>query len=600
MRPTHSPQALDLAVIGNNRIAALVDTRGRLVWWCFPRLDSDPIFCRLIAGDEEKGFSDVVLANFVRSESAYVVNTATVVTLLTAEDGSQVRITDFAPRFRNFDRMLRPPQLMRIIEPVAGLPHITIRVRPCQHYGKSVTRRVSGSNHITYGEPAMVRLTTDAPLSCIEDEASFALTHRLHLVLGADEPFSGEPASTVRDFERRTRAYWQEWVRRISIAYEWQEATIRAAITLKLSNFEETGGIVAALTTSLPESPHSGRNWDYRYCWLRDAYFVVKALNSIGATRTMEDYITYILSLAGEDEVLRPCYGIVPNADLKEWISPDLKGFENHGPVRFGNAAANQVQHDAYGSVILSAVPMFFDRRLPRPGGEHLFRLIEKLARRSAELALEPDAGIWEYRGRARIHTHSAAMCWAGVSRAGAIARRLGLSDRATHWEGLADRLGNTILERCWNEKRKAYSAGVDTTDMDASVLLMPELGLIDANDPRFLSTVAAIEQELVHGRHVLRYAAADDFGLPEAEFLVCRFWLIDALCLIGRRGEARERFADALTLRNHYGLFAEDIHRDTGRLWGNFPQTYSMAGLILSAMRLSRSWEERYWHASS
>ena len=593
-------QPLDLAVIGNNRIAALVNTIGRLVWWCFPRLDGDPVFCRLIAGDEEKGFSDVLLSGFVKSQSHYIANTATVVTLLTAADGSQVRITDFAPRFQNFDRMMRPPQLMRIIEPVAGLPLITIRLRPCQHYGKQVTRRVSGSNHITYGEPAFVRLTTDAPLSYIEEETSFALTRRLHLVLGPDEPFAGEPAATVRDFERRTRVHWQEWVRRISIAYEWQEATIRAAITLKLSNFEETGGIVAALTTSLPESPHSGRNWDYRYCWLRDAYFVVKALNSIGATGTMEDYITYILSIAGGDDALKPCYGIVPNADLTEWIAPDLKGFENHGPVRFGNAAANQVQHDAYGSVILSAVPMFFDRRLPQPGGEPLFRLIEKMAQQCAELALQPDAGIWEYRGRARIHTHSAAMCWAGLSRAGAIANRLGLTARAAHWNTLAARVGKTILERCWNEKRQAYSAGVGTDDMDASVLLLPELGLLDANDPRFVSTMAAIEQDLVHGRHVLRYAAADDFGLPAAEFLVCRFWLIDALSSIGRREEARERFADALSLRNQYGLFAEDIHRDTGQLWGNFPQTYSMAGLIFSAMRLSQSWEERYWHASS
>jgi GH15 family glucan-1,4-alpha-glucosidase len=597
-QPTAQP--LDLAVIGNNRIAALVDTRGRLVWWCFPRLDSDPVFCRLIAGDEEKGFSDVVLSGFVESESRYVVNTATVVTLLTAKDGAQVRITDFAPRFQNFDRMLRPPQLMRIIEPVAGLPLITIRLRPCQHYGKKVTRRVTGSNHITYGDPALLRLTTDAPLSYIEEETVFALTHRLHLILGPDEPFAGGPAATVQDFERRTRVYWQEWVRRLSIPYEWQDATIRAAITLKLSNFEETGGIVAALTTSLPESPHSGRNWDYRYCWLRDAYFVVKALNRIGATRTMEDYITFILSIAGGDAALKPCYGIVPNANLTEWISPDLKGFENHGPVRFGNAAAEQVQHDAYGSVILSAVPMFFDRRLPQPGGEPLFRLIEKMAQQCAVLALQPDAGIWEYRGRARIHTHSAAMCWAGLSRAGAIANRLGLTERARHWNGLAGEVGKTILERCWNDKRQAYSAGVDTDDMDASVLLLPELGLLDARDPRFVSTVAAIEQDLVHGRHVLRYAAADDFGLPEAEFLVCRFWLIDALCLLGRHAEARDRFIDALSLRNQYGLFAEDIHRDTGQLWGNFPQTYSMAGLIFSAMRLSKSWEERYWHASS
>jgi len=595
-----SAQPLDLAVIGNGRTAALVDRNGRMVWWCFPRFDSDPIFCRLIAGDEEKGFFDVVLEGFSHSTSQYERNTATVETILTAKDGSAVRIVDFAPRFRNFDRILRPPQLMRRIEPVAGMPRITIRLRPTQDYGKPMGRRVSGSNHITYGEPALVRLTTDAPLSYIEEETIFALVRPLTLVLGTDESFTGEPASTGREFHHRTNDYWREWVRRLYIAYEWQDPTIRAAITLKLCNFEETGGIVAALTTSLPEAAHSGRNWDYRYCWLRDAYFVVRALNRIGATKTMEDFIGFLFSIVGEEDELKPLYGIVPSRDLTEWIAPDLKGFEGHGPVRIGNAAVNQNQHDAYGSVILSAVPMFFDKRLPRPGGEPLFRLIEKMARQCEALALEPDAGIWEYRGRKRIHTHSATMCWVGLNRAGAIARRLGLAERAEHWGGLADKVGQVILERCWNEKRKAYTAAIDTEDMDASVLLMPELGLLDSADPRFASTVAAIENDLVKGRHVLRYAAQDDFGLPESEFLVCRFWLIDALCLLGRQQEARDRFEDALALRNHYGLFAEDIDPKSGRLWGNFPQTYSMAGLILSAMRLSKSWEERYWHASS
>ena len=594
------PQPLDLAVIGNGRTAALVDRHARIVWWCFPRFDGDPFFCRLLAGDEEKGFCDVMLDGLAHSASHYERNTATVITLLTAKDGSAVRVTDFAPRFRNFDRILRPPQLMRRIEPVAGMPRITIRVRPTQDYGKPMRRRVAGSNHITYGEPALVRLTTDAPLSYIEEETPFALTRAVHLVLGADEPFAADPATTAREFLDRTNDYWREWARRLSIPYEWQDATIRAAITLKLSNFEETGGIVAALTTSLPEAPNSGRTWDYRYCWLRDAYFVVRALNRIGATKTMEDFVAFVFSIVGEEEVLKPVYGIVPSRDLTEWIAPDLKGFEGHGPVRIGNAAVDQVQHDAYGSVILSAVPMFFDKRLPRPGGEPLFRVVEKMARRCATLALEPDAGIWEYRGRKRIHTHSAAMCWAGLSRAGAIAARLGFSDRAKHWNELADKVGGVILERCWNEKRGAFTAAADTEDMDASVLLLPELGLLDSQDPRFASTVAAIEQDLVRGRHVLRYAAADDFGLPESEFLVCRFWLIDALCLLGRGEEARARFKDALALRNHYGLFSEDIDPRTGTLWGNFPQTYSMAGLILSAMRLSKSWEERYWHASS
>lgn len=591
---------VDLAAVGNGRIAALVNSKGQLVWFCFPRFDSDPVFSRLIAGDEEKGFCDVILDRQVNASSHYERNTAVISTVLTADDGAQVKITDFAPRLRNFDRLLRPPQLMRIIEPVAGLPRIAVRVRPTQFYGNPMKRQVAGSSHVTYGEPPLIRLTTDAPLSYIQQETAFALTRPLHLVFGPDEPFMGDIASTMRDFCERTREYWREWVRRLSIAYEWQEASIRAAITLKLTTFDETGGIVAALTTSLPEAPHSGRNWDYRYCWLRDAYFVVKALNAIGATRSMEQYIAYILSIAGNADALAPCYGIVPSEDLTEWIAPDLKGFEGHGPVRIGNAAVGQVQHDAYGSVILAATPMFFDKRLPQPGNESLFRLLEKMAQKCADLALEPDAGIWEFRGKKRVHTHSGAMCWAGLSRTAAIAARLGLEDRADHWQKLSDSIGETLLKRVWNEKRQAFSAAEGIDDMDASVLLLPELGLIDAHDPRFASTVAAVEQDLVRGRHVMRYAAEDDFGLPETEFLVCRFWLIDALAALGRREEARERYQDALGLRNSYGLLAEDIHPQTGALWGNFPQTYCMAGVILSAMRLSQSWEDRYWRASS
>jgi GH15 family glucan-1,4-alpha-glucosidase len=595
-------QALDLAVIGNCRTAALLDTNARLVWWCFPRFDGDPLFSRLLAGEEEKGFTDVILDGQVETQSEYVRNTAIVQTILTAEDGAQVRITDFAPRFRNLGRIMRPPQLVRMIEPIAGLPRITLRVRPTQNYGQLIARRVPGSNHIRFGAPdPIIRLTTDAPLSYIEHETPFALTRPLHMIFGPDEPFEGDPARTAAEFADRTKEYWTEWVRRLSIAYDWQEVMIRAAITLKLCNFAETGGIVAALTTSIPEAPHSGRTWDYRFCWLRDAYFVVKALNRIGATRTMEDFISFILTIAAHEEgPLKPVYGIVPSEPLPEWIAENLAGFEGHGPVRVGNAAVGQVQHDVYGSIVLAATPMFFDRRLPKPGDESLFKLIEKMAGKSAELALEPDAGIWEFRGRKRVHTHSAAMCWAGVSSAGTIAARLGLSDRAAHWNGLAESIGSTILERTWNPKRGAFAAAIDSNDLDASVLLLPQLGLVDAKDPRFVSTVDAIQRELVRGQHVMRYAAEDDFGLPETAFLVCRFWLIDALWHLGRMEEARDMFRDALNHRNHYGLLSEDLHPVTGALWGNFPQTYSMAGVILSAMRLSRSWEDRYWHASS
>jgi len=589
---------LDLAIIGNGRTAALVDPSSRIVWWCYPRFDSDPIFSRLLAGKEEKGFSDIVLDDVAEYQSEYVRNTAIVSTLLTDHQGGKVRITDFVPRFRQYGRVFRPPQIFRIIEPVAGLPRITIRMRPTSGYGKPLTRRSLGSNHIRYSdEGTVIRLTTDAPLSLIDGEAPFIVTRPLHLVFGPDEPFPGDLQSTCRDFVDRTHDYWMEWVRRLSISYDWQEAIIRAAITLKLSNFDETGAVIAAHTTSIPEAPGSGRTWDYRYCWLRDAYFVVQALNRIGATRTMEEFISFTISIASKpDQELRPLYSVVPTHEIEEKIAPDLDGYRGDGPVRIGNAAVGQAQHDTYGSVILAAMPLFFDRRLPRPGDVGLFQLLETLGERAKRKALEPDAGIWEYRGRQRVHTHSAAMCWAGCQRLSAIARRIGLDDRAKYWDTVARPIHTALLDRAWNEKRGAFTAAFGSDDLDASVLLLPDLGVVDVDDPRFVSTVAAMERELVREKHVMRYANADDFGLPVTAFLICRFWLIDALWSLGRRDAARDLFNDALQHRNRYGLLSEDVDPQTGALWGNFPQTYSMAGLILSAMRLSRSWEDRYW----
>ena len=589
---------LDLAVIGNGRTAALVDPSSRIVWWCYPRFDGDPIFCRLVSGQEEKGFSDVVLDDMTEFSSEYVRNTAIVTTVLTDSQGGKVRITDFVPRFRQYERVFRPPQLYRIIEPVAGLPRITVRMRPTCEYGKPLPHRSLGSNHIRYADDStVIRLTTDAPLSMIDNEAPFVLTRPLHMVFGPDEPFTGDLQKTCRDFVERTHDYWTEWVRRLSISIDWQEAIIRAAITLKLSNFDETGGVIAAHTTSIPEAPGSGRTWDYRYCWLRDAYFVVHALNRIGATRTMEEFISFTLSIASKPgQELRPLYSVVPTASVEERTAPHLAGYRGDGPVRIGNAAVDQIQNDTYGSVILAAMPMFFDRRLPRPGDAGLFHLLELLGRHAARSAFEPDAGIWEYRGRQRVHTHSAAMCWAGCQRLAAIAARIGLDARAKHWNAIAEPMHAELVERAWNGKRGAFTAAFGSDDLDASALLLADLGVVEVDDPRFASTVGVMERELMREKHVMRYAGEDDFGLPMTAFLICRFWLIDALWSLGRREAARDLFTDALEHRNRYGLLSEDVDPKTGALWGNFPQTYSMAGLILSAMRLSRSWEDRYW----
>lgn len=595
MQNLHDP--LDLAAVGNGRIAALIDTRGRIAWWCFPRFDADPVFCSLLSKSEDKGFCDVLVEGCVDSQARYVRNTAIVETLLTDTSGNSVRIVDFAPRFNRYERVFHPPQIIRRIEPASGLPRLRLRVRPCFNYGVPCTTSVLGSNHIRYaGGQDAVRLTTDAPLSYIAQETAFALTRPITLILGPDEPLMGSVEAIGREFLELTSAHWLDWVRSLALPLEWQKELIRAAITLKLCSFDETGAIVAALTTSIPEAAGTHRNWDYRFCWLRDAYFVIKALNRLGATQTMESFINYITTIAIDaSRPLRPVYGIIPDEVLTERVAPDLSGFDGTGMVRVGNQASEQTQHDAYGSVILGASQMFIDQRLPRPGDEVLFKRLEPLGEQARALVNAPDAGIWEYRGRLQIHTHSATMCWVAADRLAKIAGRLGLSERRAYWRSAADATGNEILKRSWSDKRQAMMGAFGGNELDASVLLLPDLGLISATDERFVKTCDLIGRELNRNGYIMRYTTADDFGAPETAFLTCQFWYIDALAGCGRKAAARELFVDILQRRNKFGLLSEDIHPATGHLWGNLPQTYSMAGIINTGRVLSRSWDDAW-----
>ena len=594
---THSPQKsqpLDLAPIGNGRVAALIDVEGRVVWWCFPRFDGDPVFCRLLSGDSEKGVCDIKLHGATHIVSRYLRNTAVLETVMTDDAGNSLRVVDYFPRLRRFERVHHPPQLFRRIEPISGLPRVSIRVQPCFGYGGPCTGIAVGSNHLRYsGGDSVLRLTTDAPLSYIASQSAFALTRPATLIFGPDEPLEGPIDQTARDFLERTIDYWREWVRSLGVPLDWQSEVIRAAITLKMCSFDETGAVIAALTTSIPEAPGTPRTWDYRFCWPRDAYFVIKALNQLGATQTMESYLNYITSIAVDDASgMRPVYGIVHDQSLEERLAPDLEGFQGMGPVRVGNQAAEQMQHDTYGSIILAVSQMFVDERLPHMGDRALFGHLEVLGESAKRLVAEPDAGLWEYRGRKRFHTHSATMCWVACDRLARIAGRLGIADRRRYWREHADRLKAEIMQRAWNPKRQAFVAAFDAEDLDASVLLLPELGLIPASDPRHLRTVELIGRELDRNGYITRYTASDDFGVPEVAFLACQFWYIDALTRIGEGDKARELLGDLIARRNRYGILSEDIHPGTGELWGNLPQTYSMAGLINTAIGLSRPWD--------
>jgi len=597
--------SLDLAVIGNCMSAALIDRRAQVVWGCLPRFDSDPAFCALLDGDEvgngkpsRRGVFSIELEGMTKCEQRYIDNTAVLVSRISDDHGNAIEITDFAPRFRHYDRVFRQPGLVRRVHPVSGRPRIRVRLSPLFEWGSLEPQVTRGSNHMRFvGAAEALRLTTDASISYIAEERSFALDRTVSFIFGPDEPLRASIDDTARDFLERTIAYWDNWVRSLSIPFEWQADVIRAAITLKLCNYEETGAIVAALTTSIPEAPHTKRNWDYRYCWLRDAYFVVHALNRLGTTRTMEGFLTFITNVVddSEDTSLAPLFGITRESRLEEWEAPDLSGYRGMGPVRVGNAAYTQQQNDVYGSVILASTHIFFDSRLHREGMQALFEQLEKLGDRAAEVFDTPDAGPWELRTMAEIHTFSAVMCWAACDRLSRIATQISRHERAEFWRAEADRLHAEICERIWNVEKGHFVSTFDGKDLDATLLLLADVGFLPGDDERFVKTVDAIGATLRRGNLVKRYAVEDDFGTMETGFLICSFWYVDALAAIGRRDEARAMFDEVLKLRNSFGLLSEDADFETGALWGNFPQTYSMVGLINSAVRLSRTWEEAF-----
>lgn len=597
--------SLDLGVIGNCSIASLVDRKGRHVWHGLGRLDGDPVFNALLGGSEpQSGFMDVVVEGAKGSQQRYLPNTAILETTIEGASGS-VRIFDFAPRFRRFGRMFRPPMLMRRLEPVAGRPRITLRLRPTFDYGARKAQVTMGSNHIRYfGDASVLRLTTDASLNYVLHETEFSLDRALTLIVGADESITDNVDVLSRSFLGETEIYWQTWVRDLNIPFDWQAAVIRAAITLKLCSYEDTGAVLAALTTSIPEAPGTPRTWDYRFTWLRDAFFTVTALNRLSATRTMESYVRFIIDVVeagssrGEVDMIPPLFPIAPGTDTAERLIESLPGYRGQGPVRTGNAAAGQRQNDVYGSMVLTAAQMFWDERLPQQGDLELYRQLCVVGNEAHRAALTPDAGLWEYRDREEVHTFSAAMCWAAQHRLGLIAKRVGDGNESREWLARAGVLRQEILKR--GTTAEGWLSGVLDRDMlDASSLVLPEIGLLSSADPRFHATLDVVGKRLMKNGFVMRYAEPDDFGTPSNAFLLCTFWYIDALASVGRRDEALELFNNLLTRRNHLGLLSEDIDPHTGELWGNFPQTYSQVGLVLSAMRLSRSWEEGLWHAS-
>ncbi len=581
------------AIVGNGSFNALVEG-GRIVWLCWPRPDSGFVFGELLDAERGGTFSiEPAVPDAVDVE--YLEHTNVLRTLFRG-DGWAFEVIDFAPRFHRFDRWYRPTMLVRIVRPLGGEPRIVVRCRPTYDYGRTVPQCWAGSNHLQFGGlPAPLRLTTNAPLTYVQDGSPFLLTRDLHFVMTWGEPLEASLEETAEAFLVQTRDEWRRWVKSGRIPREWQPQVIRSALTLKLHQYDDTGALLAATTTSLSEAPGSGRTWDYRYCWLRDAYFTVAAFERMGFVEEMERFLLFLRNLCGDGvDELQPVYGIGGERRLEEQILTHLHGFRGDGPVRIGNQAYAQRQNDAYGEMILAISRLLLDQRFRTTEGVEGSRaLVDSLVHQIERRLEEPDAGLWELRGSRQVHTFTLLAHWAGATRAADIAETLQLDGLGQRARKVAKRAEELIWQGCWDEKVGSLTQGVGLPNLDASSLLALHFGFLRGDDPRAARMVEAIATQLrLPGGLLRRYDVADDFGVPEAAFTVCSFWLAEALAMVGRREEARELFESILKGHNGLGLFAEDILVADGSQAGNFPQTYSHVGLINTAFRLSRSWE--------
>jgi GH15 family glucan-1,4-alpha-glucosidase len=582
----------DLALIGNCQISALVERTGSIVWCCLPRFDSEPVFSALL--DHGDGGRFVIsAADEVKGTQRYVENTNILETTFESDDGT-FRVLDFAPRFILYDRVFHPTQLFRILEPTAGTPRIRVHCEPKLGWSKAAPEMLQGSNHVSFeGFASHLRLTTDLPLTYLNGQP-FSLTERRQVALTWGAPIE-EPLPPLCDrFLRETATYWQRWVKQCNIPPLYQREVIRSALALKLHCFEDTGAIVASMTTSIPEAPGSRRTWDYRYCWLRDAYYALGAFRKLGHFDEREQFVQYLLNIAGStpDLNLSPLYRVDGSSEIDEHVLDNWPGFGGDGPVRVGNGAAKHAQNDIFGEMVLAFAPVFLDDRFSAERSEGALELLDRLARKAIAVVGKPDAGIWEYRTEWKAQTFSSLMCWAAADRMALVAAR--------HRPGFeqefsiaAARIRAEIISRAWNDKLQSFVGHYDGMDLDASLLQMATLRFLPADDARMRATIDAIWRTLSRDGWLFRYRLDDGFGQPKVAFTICTFWLVEALVAIGRAEEAKAVMKHVHTAFSPLGLLSEDYETDSLRMWGNFPQAYSHVGLIHAAFAASPRWDE-------
>ncbi len=580
-----------MGLIGNGQFSALVRRDGSVAWCCLPRFDSEPVFGELL--DPFGGSFAISPANLAPGQQRYIENTNVLETVFSSPEGS-FRVVDFAPRFVVHQRSYRPTKIVRIVEPIEGTPRIRVRCAPVNGWSKERPSEEFGSHHISYhGFGTEVRLTTDAPLSYLNGEP-FAVAERKHFVFSWGAPVEEPLGPLCQRFQDETIRFWRHWVRECDIPPHYQDRVIRSALALKLHCFEDTGAIIASHTTSIPESPDSGRTWDYRYCWLRDAFYTLGAFRLLGHFEEREQFTQYLLNVASgsPDLDLRPLYRIDGRSDLEERSEANWAGYLGHAPVRVGNQAAEHRQYDVFGEMVLALTPLFLDARFRDRATPAVLSLVERLTEKAILVAGQPDAGIWEYRKKWRPQTFSSLMSWAAADRMSRIAD-VHAPGTAARYRQAAAALQSSILSTCVDPQRRTLVAAPGDLEVDASLLQVITLGLVGASSPEAARTIEAIRSDLELGGLLQRYRTDDGFGRPSVAFTLCSFWLVEALSRVGRVEEARALMNRIEQIQAPLGLLSEDVDPLTNQMWGNFPQAYSHVGMIHAAFAASPRWSD-------
>lgn len=581
-------------IVGNCSFIAHINKDTNIDWLCWPSFEDSFILGRLL--DVKKGgeFSILPAEGTYESAQSYLENTNILQTVITSDEGSY-QITDFAPRFEQFGRYYKPLMLIRKVEVISGRPRIKINCRLTYDYGKGEFEKQRGSNHVEFSnENEKIRLTTNVPVSHFFSDFPLPLNETKYLVLTYGSALEAPLVKTVEDFYHSTKRYWRNWIKKASIPHFYQKEVIRSALALKIHQYEDTGAIIASSTTSLPEHPGAGRNWDYRYCWLRDSYYVLNALEHVGHFEEMEKYASYITGITQSDiGRLQPLYGIMGNRELKETILDHLTGYQGNQPVRIGNQAYEHVQNDVYGQAIIALLPLFTDHRFTYKERAGVSYWLDYFLQRIEKTIDEKDAGIWEFRNFENHHCYSNLFQWAGSAAALKIAKQIGDQDIMTRAQKLMAQAAEYI-ESCYDEERMVYTSARGSDNLDASTLQLIMMHYLHPGSERARKHLEGLERELKTDEGLFyRYLHKDDFGKPKSTFLICAFWYVEALACVGRVDEAQRIFENLMKYGNHLMLFSEDIDEVDGSQWGNFPQAYSHVGLMNAAYRIAIKLDE-------